>query len=182
MAGQATKKTGQAPKAETIESLKQSMQASTVTIVADYRGMTVEHLTAIRRDLFPLQARFTVAKNSLMKLAVKGTDAEAISNLLTGPTAILFATADQVQPVKALKKFLKERKLEIELRGGFMDGRALSSKEIDELANLPSLDELRAKLLGCIASPLNGLVGALSSQQRGLVNVLDQYAKTKSQD
>lgn len=179
MAGQATRITGQAPKAEAIEDLKKSMQEATVAIVADYRGLSVEHLTAIRRELFKYDARFTVSKNTLLKRAVKGTDAESISEFLTGPTAILFATADQVQPVKALKKFMKERKLEIELRGGFMDGRPLSSKEIDELADLPSLDELRAKLLGCIASPLNGLVGALSSQQRGLVNVLDQYAKTK---
>ena len=83
--------------------------------------------------------------------------------------------------IKKKHRKLKKNKKDNEIRGGFMEGKPLTAREVDELAKLPSLDELRGKLLGCIASPANGLVAALSSPQRGLVNVLDQYAKQKQQ-
>lgn len=176
-----TKKT-KADKNDDIALLKSEIEQATIAVVADYRGMTVAELTDLRRELYKHNAKFSVAKNTLMRRAVKGTPHEALIEHLKGPSAIIFGRADQVQPVKALKEFLKKNKKENEVRGGFMEGKLLSANEVDELAKLPSLDELRGKLLGCIASPLNGLVGALSSPQRSLVNVLSQYQKTLPQE
>ncbi|MEB3287508.1 MAG: 50S ribosomal protein L10 [Vampirovibrionales bacterium] len=168
-----------ADKDNEISELKSSLSAMTVAVVADYRGLTVKDLTDLRAELYKHNAVFTVSKNTLVIRAASGTDAEAMTSFLKGPTALLLGKGDQVQPVKVLKEFLKKNKKDNEIRGGFMEGKPLSAGEVDALAQLPSLDELRGKLLGCIASPANGLVAALSSPQRGLVNVLDQYAKTK---
>lgn len=174
--------TGLAKKESTVEELKVALQDATVAVIADYRGLTVAEMTQLRRELYKENAQFSVVKNTLMRRAIDGTQLEVVGPFLKGPTAIAFGTADQVKPVKILKEFLKKIKKEKEnvIRGGFLDGKALTVKEIDTLAALPSLDELRAKLLGGIASPMNGLVASLSGPQRALVNVLDQYAKTKA--
>jgi large subunit ribosomal protein L10 len=169
----------QAKKQVTIDELQAQIEESTVAVVADYRGLTVAEMTELRRALYKEKATFTVAKNTLTLRAIKGSDREVLNNYLKGPTALLLGRADQVAPVKILSEFLSKNKKPNEIRGGFLDGKALSPAEVEQLAKLPSLDELRAKLLGGIASPMNGIVAALSSPQRSLVNVLDQYAKQK---
>ncbi|MGE0201498.1 MAG: 50S ribosomal protein L10 [Candidatus Melainabacteria bacterium] len=166
-------------KQETVESLKEALSTATMTVVTDYRGLSVAEMTTLRRDLLKENARLTVAKNTLLKRAIDGTANAGLAEFLKGPTAVLVANADQIAPLKLLKTFYKQGKKENELRGGLMDGQILTAKDLDALASLPPLNELRAKLVGGIASPLNGIVSALSSPQRALVNVLDQYAKQK---
>jgi large subunit ribosomal protein L10 len=155
----------------------ESLQKAKVAVVAEYRGLSVAQLSALRADLFKQDACFTVVKNTLMKRAIKGTDGAALEPLFEGPMAVLFGFGDEVPPVKTLKDFLNKSKIG-EIKGGYIGSQLLSKQEALALADLPSLDELRAKLLGVINSPLVGIVGAISSQQRGLVNVLDQYSKT----
>lgn len=164
-----------------IDQLKAALNKMTVAVVTDYRGLSVAELTELRAELYKHKAVFSVSKNTLTRRAVAETNNIGLEAYLKGPTALLLGTDDQVQPVKVLKEFLKKNKKENEIRGGFMEGKPLTAREVDELAQLPSLDELRGKLLGCIASPANSLVAAISSPQRGLVNVLDQYAKQKQQ-
>lgn len=149
-----------------------------ITVVAEYRGLNVAQLATLRETLFSQNAEFTVVKNTLAKLAVKGTDGEALTELLQGPNALLLGYEDEVQPTKALKEFLQKSKIG-EIKGGYMAGQLLSRQDVLDLAELPSLDELRAKLLGAINSPLVGTVRAIGSQQQALVTVLEQYAKTK---
>ena len=171
------KKKESSQKKDTVAQLRAALGEATIAVVADYRGLTVSELTDLRNALFKESAQFTVAKNTLARRAVEGTDLEVLKDYFKGPTALLLGRADQVVPVKLLKDFLKKNKKENEVRGAYLDGQVLSASEVDELAKLPSFNDLRAKLLGCIASPQNGLVNAISSQQRGLVNVLDQYVK-----
>lgn len=166
-----------AQKKETVEQLKTQLGKATVAVVADYRGLTVAELTELRHTLYKQKARFTVAKNTLTKHALKDTDLKVLEGYLKGPTALIIGEADQVAPVKTLTEFLKKNKKENEIRGGYLDGKLLSRAEVEQLANLPPIEELRGKLVGAINSPLAGMVAALSSPQRGLVNVLDQYAK-----
>lgn len=173
------KKKDSALKKDTVESLKAAIGEATVAVVADYRGLSVAELTELRNTLYKEKAQFTVAKNTLARRAVKGTDLEVLEQYFEGPTALLLGRADQIVPVKAFKDFLKKNKKENEVRGGYLDGQVLSAEEVDALAKLPPLNELRAKLLGCIAGPQRSLVSALGSQQRSLANVLDQYAKQK---
>jgi large subunit ribosomal protein L10 len=161
-----------ASKQNTVELLKSDLNDATVTLVVDYRGLSVHDLTQIRRELYPEGAKFKIAKNNLVKRVNPD-----LSALLSGPTALLIGKGDQVTPVKILTSYFKKNKKSNELRGGFLDGKVLSSAEVEQLASLPSVEELRGKLLGAINAPLAGLVSAVSGPQRGLVNVLDQYAK-----
>ncbi|MGG2382979.1 50S ribosomal protein L10, partial [Salmonella enterica] len=89
---------------------------------------------------------------TLAKHAIQGTDGEALGTYLKGPTAILFGRADQVSPVKILTEFLKKNKKPNEIRGGFLDGKLLSPAEVDQMAKLPPIEELRGKLVGAINS------------------------------
>lgn len=166
-------------KKETVEQLKAALGSATVAVVADYRGLSVAEMTELRRELYKQDAQFTVAKNTLTRRAVDGTDLDVLKEYFKGPTALLLGRADQVLPVKTLKEYFKKNKKENEIRGGFLDGKVLTAAEVEQLATLPSFLELRAKLLGCIASPQSGLVNVLGSQQRALANVLDQYGKQK---
>lgn len=166
-----------AQKKETVEKLKEQLSLATVAVVADYRGLTVADLTQLRRELYKENAQITVTKNTLTKNAIQDTDQAVLNTYLKGPTALLIGRADQVTPVKILTEFLKKNKKENEIRGGFLDGKLLSPAEVDQLAKLPPIEELRGKLVGAINSPLSGIVSVISSPQRGLVNVLDQYSK-----
>jgi large subunit ribosomal protein L10 len=166
-----------AQKQKTASELQADLSQATVAVVADYRGLTVAELTQLRRELYKEKAQFTVAKNTLTKHAIKDSDKKVLEAYLKGPTALLIGRADQVTPVKILTEFLKKNKKDNEIRGGFLDGKLLSPAEVDQLAKLPPIEELRGKLVGAINSPLSGIVAALSSPQRGLVNVLDQYTK-----
>lgn len=168
-------------KKEVVAKLTEDVNKLQVAVVFDYRGLSVAEITTLRRELYKNDAKLTVAKNTLLKRAIAGTALEAINPYLKGPTALLIGNGDQVAPVKVIKEYLKKNKKTNELRGGYLDGKALSSAEVDQLASLPSFDELRAKLLGGIASPGNSLVAAISGPQRALVNVLDQYSKQKAQ-
>ena len=170
-----------AQKKESVQALQEKLKDSSIALVLDYRGLSVHEMTTMRRELYKNDADLTVAKNTLLKRAIKGTEMEPLSEALQGPTAIAIGRADQVVPVKILKEYLKKNKKQNELRGGFLDGKFLSAKEVEALADLPSFDELRAKLVGGIASPLNGIVAALSSPQRALVSGLDQLAEQKQQ-
>ena len=163
-----------AQKQETASHLKQALDKATVAVVTDYRGLTVAELTQLRRELYSLDASFTVAKNTLTRHAIKNSQKEVLDACLKGPTALLIGRGDQVAPVKVLSKFLTAGKKPNEIRGGYLDGKLLSRAEVEQLAKLPPLEELRGQLVGAINSPLSGIVSAISSPQRGLVNVLDQ--------
>jgi large subunit ribosomal protein L10 len=166
-----------AQKTKTVAHLKTELSTATVAIVADYRGLTVAELTRLRSELYSQDAQFTVAKNTLVLHAIKDGEMANLSSFLQGPTALLLGRGDQVAPVKTLTEFLKKNKKDNQIRGGCLDGNALSQADVESLAKLPPIEELRGQLVGAINSPLSGIVSVISSPQRGLVNVLDQYAK-----
>jgi large subunit ribosomal protein L10 len=167
-------------KEKKLNQYKEDLQSAKVAIVADYRGLTVAQLSELRNNLFKQNAKFSIVKNTLIKRAVKGTDGEALEEFFQGPMAVLFGFEDEVAPTKTLKEFIQKAKIG-EIKGGYIAGQKLSKEDVLSMAELPPLNELRAKLLGAINSPLVGLVGAINSQQRSLVNVLDQLAKHKEQ-
>ncbi len=169
-----------ADKEKKLKQYQTDLEQAKVTVVAEYRGLTVAQLSALRSDLFKQDAKFSIVKNTLIKRAIKGTDGEALEDLFQGPMAVLFGFGDEITPTKTLKEFLQKNKIG-EIKGGALAGQRLSKREVLDLAELPPLDELRAKLVGVIHSPMANLVTAVSGPQRGLVNVLDQYAKVKEQ-
>ena len=166
-------------KQEKIEAMKENFAKAKVAVVTEYRGLTVEEITKLRRALQKEDSDYMVTKNTLAKVASKGTPFEVIADSLKGPVAIAFGFKDEVAPAKILKKFIKEAK-KGEIISAVLDGKVLDAKETDVLANLPSKEELYAKMLGSINSPASGIVGAVNAVMSGLVRAMDQVAKQKA--
>ena len=164
-------------KAEKISLIKEKIEKAKVAIVADYKGLSVEEITKLRRSVQKEDGDFMVTKNTLAKLAVKGTEYEVLTEAFTGPVAIAFGFEDQVAPAKALAKFIKESK-KGEILAAALDGKLLSASEAKALAELPSKQEIYAKMLGCINSPASGIANSInavmSSLTRAVAAVRDQ--------
>ena len=166
-------------KQEKIEAMKENFAKAKVAVVTEYRGLTVEEITKLRRALQKENSDYMVTKNTLAKVAAKGTQFEVLEEVLKGPVAIAFGYADEVAPAKVLKKFIKEAK-KGQVIAAALDGKLLDAKETQVLADLPSKEELYAKMLGCINSPATGIAGAVNAVMSGLVRAMDQVAKQKS--
>ncbi len=164
-------------KEEKISQMKEKMEKAKVAIVTDYKGLSVEEITKLRRSIQKEDGDYMVTKNTLAKIAIKGTEYEVLADALTGPVAIAFGFDDQVAPAKALAKFIKETK-KGEILAAAMDGKLLSASEAKALANLPSKHEIYAKMLGCINSPASGIANSInavmSSLTRAMAAVRDQ--------
>ncbi len=164
-------------KAEKISQMKEKIEKAKVAIVTDYKGLSVEEITKLRREIQKEDGDYMVTKNTLAKIAIKGTEYEVLSDALTGPVAIAFGFDDQVAPAKALAKFIKESK-KGEILAAAMDGKLLSAAEAKALATLPSKQEIYAKMLGCINSPASGIANSInavmSSLTRAMAAVRDQ--------
>jgi len=164
-------------KADKISQIKEKIQKAKVAIVTDYQGYSVEQITKLRRQLQKEDGDYMVTKNTLAKIAVKGTEYEVLTDALTGSVAIAFGYDDQVAPAKALATFIKESK-KGEILGAALDGKFLSADEAKALATLPSKQEIYAKMLGCINSPASGIANSvnavLSQLTRAMAAVRDQ--------
>lgn len=166
-------------KNEKIEYFKKQFEQAKVAIVTDYRGLSVDEITQLRRALQKENSDFTVTKNTLCKIASKGTNFEAIESLMQGPNAIAFGFGDEVSAAKIVAKFIKENK-KGEIIGGVMEGNLLNADEAKKLANMPSREELYAKMLGSINSPASGIVYGVNGVMSALVRAIDAVAKQKA--
>ena len=166
-------------KKEKIDAYKASFDKATVAVVTNYSGLTVEEITKLRRELQKNDADYTVTKNTLAKVAIKGTNFEALDEVLTGSIAIAFGFSDQVAPAKVLKKFIDDTQ-KCELIASVLDGKLLNAKETEALASLPSKEEIYAKMLGCINSPASGVVGSINAVMSSLVRAINAVKDKKS--
>ena len=130
-------------KSEKIDAIKSKIEKAQVAVVTEYKGYTVEEITKLRRELQKEGGDYMVTKNTLTKVAIKGTDYEAMADLMKGPIAIAFGFDDQVSPAKVVSNFIKTSK-KGEILGAVLDGKLLSADEAKALANLPSKEELYA--------------------------------------
>jgi len=144
-----------------------------LVVVAHYSGLTVKDLSGFRNELRKEGASFKVTKNSLTKIAIKGTKFEGLSDMLTGPTGVA-TSKDPVAAAKVAYKFSKSNDKFVIL-GGALGSLMLDTKGIEALAKLPSLDEIRSKLLGLLQAPATKLVGVLQAPARDLVGVTRAY-------
>ncbi len=166
-------------KNEKIEYYKKQFENAKVAVVTDYRGLSVEEITELRRGLQKEQADLTVTKNTLFKVASKGSNFEVIEELMQGPTAVAFGYGDEVAAAKILAKFIKENK-KGEILGAVLDGKVLSKEEATKLASMPSKEELYAKILGSVNSPASGLVYSINGVMSALVRAIDAVRQQKS--
>ena len=154
-------------KVATVDEVKSRVEGTTTAVVTEYRGLTVAQISALRRQLRTLDADYKVFKNTLVRRAIAGTPVEPMSEFLIGPTAIAFVDGDVSAVAKALRDFAKESPKLI-VKGGVLDGKSLSSKDLTALADLPSRDILLAQLAGLIASPLRTMAGLLKAVPQNL--------------
>ena len=137
-----------AEKATAVADIAEQFKASTATVVTEYRGLTVANLAELRRSL-GASTTYTVAKNTLVKRAASEAGIEGLDDLFAGPTAIAFITGEPVDAAKALKKFAKDHK-QLVIKGGYMDGAALSVAQVEKIADLESREVLLSKLAGAM--------------------------------
>lgn len=168
-----------AQKEEQVADLREKFGRATGVFVADYCGLTVDEANKLRADLRgdePEGSEYSVRKNSVLKLAVADSDLSPLTDHFAGPTSIAIAYGDPVRVAKVLVETEKDVEA-FELKGGFLDGKALGVAEVGKLATLPSLLELRAKLVGLIQAPATKLVRVLNEPAAKIARVVDAKAK-----
>jgi large subunit ribosomal protein L10 len=161
-------------KEQVVDELTARLKAADTLLVADYRGLTMPQIDDLRTRLLDSGARFTVVKNTLTRRAAEAAGADALLTLLDGPSAIAFleADGDMVAAAKALADSARETNV-LEIRGGVLQGRAMTATEVETLAKLPPEDVLRGQVLGAIVAPLTALAGLLNAPLQNLVGLID---------
>lgn len=162
-------------KEQLVSSLRQDLEASNLLIVAQQTGLTVAQVSDLRRQMREAGAQYKVAKNTLARLAIAGTENEPIVSFLTGPTALAYSK-DPVAAAKVTIKFANTND-KFKVIGGALNGRILNAKDIENLSRLPSLDELRAKIIGVISTPATRIAGVLQAPAGQLARVFSAYGK-----
>lgn len=161
-------------KAESVASLNASFAEAGVVVVTRNLGLTVAQSTVLRGKVREAGATYKVAKNRLAKLAIQDTDYAGIGEFLTGPTAIA-VSADPVAAAKAVVDFAKTND-KLEIVGGSMGTQVLNAEGIKALASMPSLDELRAKLIGLVQAPATKVAQLTTAPAAKLARVFGAYA------
>lgn len=164
-------------KEEQVKDLQDRISKTKALVFADYKGLTMEHLSDLRDKLREQQAEFTISKNSLLKRALP-TAYQLTDNDLEGPTGLLFAYDDEISPINTLVKVLKDSGLG-KIKLGFLGQDLLDEAKILKLSTLSSKDELRGKTVGVLVAPLQGMVSVLQGNLRNLVYAISQIQKSK---
>jgi large subunit ribosomal protein L10 len=163
-----------AGKKELVATLNEVFKASTVVVVAHYAGLTVAQMQTLRKQMRQAGASVKVAKNRLAKIALDGTDVSVVAPLLKGPTLIAYSS-DPVAAPKVANDFAKANERFVIL-GGAMGKTALNPDGVKALASLPSLDELRAKLVGLIQAPATKIAQVVTAPAAKVARVVQAYA------
>lgn len=163
-----------AQKRELVATLHQYFEETSIVVVTQYKGLTVAEMTDLRRRMIAAGASFKVTKNRLTRLALDGTQFQAIGHLFTGPTAIAYSK-DPVAAAKVAVEFAKGNE-KLVILGGALGAQALDVEGVKALATLPSLDELRARLVGMISTPASRIASVLQAPGGQLARVFKAYA------
>jgi large subunit ribosomal protein L10 len=163
-----------AKKTEIVDSLRGVFSDAGVVVVTHYQGMSVAEVTELRRGMREAGARFRVTKNRLAKIALADTPYSSLADLFTGPTAIAFSR-DPVAAPKAAVGYAK-RNEKLAIIGGALNGSLLTSEQVRALADLPSIDQVRARLVGLLTTPAARLVSLLQAPGGQLARVLAAHA------
>ncbi|MAN80155.1 MAG: 50S ribosomal protein L10 [Rhodospirillaceae bacterium] len=166
-------------KEQLVASLKDAFNETNLVVVTHYSGLTVAEMGDLRDRMREGGAKFKVTKNRLTRLALEGTQFQGISNLFTGPTAMAYSQ-DPVAAAKAAVEFSKKNE-KLVLVGGALGDKALSVDDIKALATLPSLDELRAKLVGMLNTPATRIAGVLQAPAGQVARVISAYGQKQGE-
>jgi len=158
-------------KAVTLEALEAGFRDSSATLLTEYRGLSVGAMKKLRRSL-GAEVSYTVAKNTLMKLAAKRAGVDGLDDMLKGPSALAFVKGDAVNAAKAIKDFSKENPLLV-IKGGFLDGKVLTAKDVQKLADLESREVLLAKLAGAMKAKMAQAAALFAAPASKTVRTID---------
>lgn len=163
-------------KEELVAELHETFSSSSLVVVTQQQGLTVAEASDLRQKMRDAGAGFKVTKNRLAKIALKGTQFELLDDVFTGPTGIAFSS-DPVAAAKVAVDYKKDNE-KFSIVGGSLDGQGLDAAQVEALAKLPSLDELRGKLVGLLQAPAGKVVGVLQAPAGQLARVFSAYAAT----
>jgi large subunit ribosomal protein L10 len=160
-------------KVAAVEDLKGRLEGAKTVVLTEYRGLTVQQLSELRKQLRGVSAQYKVVKNRLARLAVSSTALKVLHPHLIGPTGLIVSREDPVAVAKALAAFTKTNQA-LTVKAGYVDGQVLEPNGLKALADLPSREALRSQLVGALQGPLAQLVGLLTAPQRELAYILEQ--------
>ena len=159
-------------KIQAVQDMTDWLDGATIVISTNYAGLPVTDMTSLRRALRDKEVRYKVVKNTLAYIAADNVGKPELKEIIQGPSAIAFGYGEPTDPAKALSEFIRETRSPLEIRGAVLDGRVLDSAQVEQLASLPSKDELVAQMLARMQSPISGLVNVLNGPIAGLARVL----------
>lgn len=165
-------------KSKIVEELTEMFKKQKIAVFSDFRGVGVSKLTLLRREMKKAGAEFRVAKKTFLRIALKAVEIDYDPKTLEGEIGVIFGYEDQITPVKSAVKFGKENKT-FKILKGILDGKFLEGKEILMLAKLPSREQLLAKLVWVLNSPIQGFHNVLQGNLRNLVVVLNKIRDKK---
>ena len=163
---------------EMLANIKADLEGSSAVWIVDYCGLTVKEIQALRAQVREAGAGLNVYKNTLMRLALSESDLPTLDDLLEGPSAFVFAGGDVAAAAKVVKNFAKAND-NLEIKGGLMEGAAVTAAEVEAIASLPSREELLAQIAGAISGVARGLAVALNGVPSGLAQVTKAVADQK---
>ncbi len=163
---------------EKLEAIKQDLADVQAVWVVDYRGLTVKQSEQLRGNIREAEATMKVYKNKLVRLALKELDMPNLDEVLSGPSAFVFAAGDPVASAKALKDFAKSNE-NLVIKGGIMDGAFVDAEAVEKIAALPSREELIAKLLGTLQNPMVKTVRVLNGPMEAFARCVSAIADQK---
>jgi large subunit ribosomal protein L10 len=162
-----------ARKEKLVGELEDLISRSTLTISANYRGMTVADMTALRRRMRETGVELRVVKNTLLKMAAERGGKPELFNIVDGPTALIFGFDEPRAPAAAVTEFVRTSRTPLTLTGVYFEGQAMPAASVGELASLPSREQLLSQLMGDIQSPLAILAGLLSATLRDFAGLIE---------
>ncbi|EHM13416.1 ribosomal protein L10 [Jonquetella anthropi DSM 22815] len=170
-------------KIDEVALLREALEGADAVFITEYRGLSVEKSTELRKAVRDAGGHVRVARNTLMSIALKEHGLAHPDEMMTGPNAYIISYGESPAVAKALEDFAaKKENAALVIKGGVMGESMLDSKAVAALAKLPSKEQLRAQVVGTMVAPLRGLVTVLSGTMRGLVTCLSQLAEKKEKE
>jgi len=164
-----------------VKALTEKLEKAKSLVLADFRGLTVDKQQELRENLKEVGGELSVVKNSLLQIALKKANFSLPEDQspISGPTILLLSFEDEIAPLKILYKFTQDNKIP-EIKFGFLDHDFLEQEKVESFAQLPAREELQAKLVGLLSSPLRGTIYVLKGNLNKLVMILEELKKKKS--
>jgi len=164
-------------KAKVIDEIEQEFDKSSIGILIDYRGLPTAEMTQFRNKLRQSKSGYKVVKNTLARFAAEKSGKKVVSGSLKGPMAIAFGYSDVSLTAKIVTEYVRDSKVPLKIKGGFLGDRLLTADDVTTLATLPSREVLLARVLGRMNSPITSLEGTLVGPIRGFIGILNGRIK-----